>query len=60
MNNSQLDKNEGETLQKIEAIYNDTTSKIKILEQEQKNIVSDYLKQKEQEKIEQIRKLLLN
>ncbi len=45
---------------KIEDIYNDTTAKVNVLEQEQKKIISDYLKNKENEKIEQIRKSLLN
>jgi len=51
-NNDQLNKKEEETLKKIETVYNDTVTKVKTLEQEQKNIVSEYLKQKEQEKIE--------
>jgi len=46
--------------QKMEAIYGDTISKVKTLEQEQKKIIIDYLKQKEQEKVEQIRQSLLN
>jgi hypothetical protein len=55
-----LSKKEDETLMKIEDIYNDTTAKVNVLEQEQKKIISDYLKNKENEKIEQIRKSLLN
>ena len=46
--------------QKMEAIFGDTISKVKILEQEQKKIITDYLNKKEQEKIEQIRQSLLN
>lgn len=45
---------------KMEAIYNDTLANVKILEQEQKKIINDYLSEKEKEKIEQIRKSLLN
>lgn len=48
-----------EQAQKIEEIYNNTIIKVKNLELEQKKIVSDYIKKLEQEKIEQIRKTLL-
>jgi len=58
-NVNNIDK-ENETLMKIEDIYNDTMAEVNVLEQEQKKIISDYLKNKENEKIEQIRKSLLN
>jgi len=58
-NANNLDK-ENETLMKIEDIYNDTMSEVNVLEQEQKKIISNFLKNKEGEKIEQIRKSLLN
>ena len=58
-NSNQSDQQIKETSQKIEAIYNDTIAKVKTLEQEQKNVISDYIKKLEQEKIEQIKKSLL-
>jgi len=45
-----------ETSEKIEAIYNETIAKVKTLEQEQKKVITDYIKKLEQEKIEQIKK----
>ena len=54
------DKQTGENSQKIEAIYNETIAKVKELEQEQKKIISDYIKRLEQEKIEKIKGSLLN
>ena len=57
---------EGQTIEqkdeiaKIEAIYDETMTKIKALEEEQKKIVFGYIRKLEQEKIEYIRKSLLN
>jgi vacuolar-type H+-ATPase subunit H len=56
----ELKKKEDETLNEIESIYNDTMTKVKELEQEQKKIISDFLKNKENDKMEQIRKSLLS
>ena len=43
---------------KIEAIYNEVIAKVKELEDKQKQIVADYIKKLEQEKIEKIRELI--
>lgn len=58
MSDDELKKKEDEVLKEIEVIYNNTTDKVKALEQEQKKIISDFLKDKENDKIEQIRKSL--
>ena len=57
---NELKKKEDETLNKIELVYNDTIAKVRDLEQEQKKIISGFLKNKENDKIEQIRKSLLS
>ena len=48
-----------EQTKKIEEIYNETIAKVKMLEEDQKKLVSDYIKKLELEKIEKIRKSLL-
>ena len=47
-----------EKSKKIEAIYNEAIVKVKELEKKQGQIVADYIKKLEQEKIEKIRKLI--
>jgi hypothetical protein len=47
-----------EKSKKIEAIYNEAIAKIKELEKKQGQIVAEYIKKLEQEKIEKIRELL--
>lgn len=58
-NDNQLNEQENE-ISKMESIYNDTVAEVKMFEQLEKKAISDYLKIKEQEKIEQIRESLSN
>lgn len=58
--NEQMPKEEDVVISQIEDVYNDTVNQVKQLEQEQKKIISDFLKSKEKDKIEEIRKSLLN
>ena len=58
-NDTQSTQTPKEISDKIETIYNDTIAKVKALEQEQKKVVADYIKKLEQEKIEAIKKSLL-
>lgn len=55
-----LKDRENEALKEMEAIYDETNGKIKEIEAEQKKTVSTYLKEKELEKVEQIKKDLLS
>ena len=51
-------QNAEEISQKIEAIYADVLKKVEVFEEQQKNIVADYIKKLEQERIKAIEKSL--
>ena len=57
-NDDQSNSQIKETSQKIEVIYNEAIAKVKAIEQEQKKVIADYIKQLEKERIEQIVKSL--
>lgn len=48
-----------EKIKKIEEIYQETITKVEALEKQQKQLVGDYIHKLEEEKIEKIRKSLL-
>ena len=60
MDNNTPPVDQEETIKKIEAIYDETMAKIKTLEDEQKKIISEYIRKLEQNKIEHIIKTLMN
>jgi len=49
-----------EKAEKIKTIYDDAVVKVRDLEKKQKKIVEDFVKELEQKKIEEIRKLIIN
>lgn len=58
MDNTQISQDVREKSEKIEAIYEEAIIKVKEFEKQQKQVITDFIKDLEQRKIEELRKKL--